>query len=124
MDLGVPSPLEWKGKEQAQVGREPAHPPGCSPAPPGLLQEEEGKDDGDTLELYQQSLGELLLLLAGELWPWWVLRGRGTDPAPMAGLTAHPSSLCSGACGEATGAAPRGGECQTWDSGVSPLAWL
>lgn len=36
--------------------------------PRGLLQEEEGKDDGDTLELYQQSLGELLLLLAGELW--------------------------------------------------------
>lgn len=33
----------------------------------GLLQEEEGKDDDDTLELYQQSLGELLLLLAGEL---------------------------------------------------------
>ncbi|XP_015728256.1 serine/threonine-protein kinase ULK3 isoform X3 [Coturnix japonica] len=32
----------------------------------GLLQEEEGKDDGDTLELYQQSLGELLLLLAAE----------------------------------------------------------
>ncbi|OXB55493.1 hypothetical protein ASZ78_016464 [Callipepla squamata] len=32
----------------------------------GLLQEEEGKDDSDTLELYQQSLGELLLLLAAE----------------------------------------------------------
>ncbi|NXN27864.1 ULK3 kinase, partial [Nycticryphes semicollaris] len=28
--------------------------------------EEEGKDEGDTLELYQQSLGELLLLLAAE----------------------------------------------------------
>ncbi|NWR80993.1 ULK3 kinase, partial [Centropus unirufus] len=32
-----------------------------------IAKEEEGKDDGDTLELYQQSLGELLLLLAGEL---------------------------------------------------------
>ncbi|XP_010013513.1 PREDICTED: serine/threonine-protein kinase ULK3, partial [Nestor notabilis] len=31
-----------------------------------IAKEEEGKDDGDTLELYQQSLGELLLLLAGE----------------------------------------------------------
>lgn len=40
-----------------------------------VSQEEEGKDDADTLELYQQSLGELLLLLAGELWPWWVLPG-------------------------------------------------
>ncbi|XP_004943748.2 serine/threonine-protein kinase ULK3 isoform X1 [Gallus gallus] len=29
-----------------------------------VAREEEGKDDGDTLELYQQSLGELLLLLA------------------------------------------------------------
>ncbi|KAM7103493.1 serine/threonine-protein kinase ULK3 isoform 5-T7 [Ciconia maguari] len=29
-----------------------------------IAKEEEGKDDGDTLELYQQSLGELLLLLA------------------------------------------------------------
>ncbi|NXN54930.1 ULK3 kinase, partial [Rynchops niger] len=31
-----------------------------------MAKEEEGKDDGDTLELYQQSLGELLLLLAAE----------------------------------------------------------
>ncbi|NWX47727.1 ULK3 kinase, partial [Steatornis caripensis] len=31
-----------------------------------ITKEEEGKDDGDTLELYQQSLGELLLLLAAE----------------------------------------------------------
>ncbi|XP_029871260.1 serine/threonine-protein kinase ULK3 isoform X1 [Aquila chrysaetos chrysaetos] len=31
-----------------------------------IAKEEEGKDDGDTLELYQQSLGELLLLLAAE----------------------------------------------------------
>ncbi|XP_029819019.1 LOW QUALITY PROTEIN: serine/threonine-protein kinase ULK3 [Manacus vitellinus] len=31
-----------------------------------LLQEDEGGDDGDALELYQQSLGELLLLLAAE----------------------------------------------------------
>ncbi|XP_065589700.1 serine/threonine-protein kinase ULK3 isoform X2 [Cyrtonyx montezumae] len=31
-----------------------------------VAREEEGKDDGDTLELYQQSLGELLLLLAAE----------------------------------------------------------
>ncbi|XP_068266472.1 serine/threonine-protein kinase ULK3 isoform X2 [Nyctibius grandis] len=31
-----------------------------------VAKEEEGKDDGDTLELYQQSLGELLLLLAAE----------------------------------------------------------
>nr|XP_042699635.1 serine/threonine-protein kinase ULK3-like isoform X2 [Chrysemys picta bellii] len=29
-----------------------------------LFQEEEGKDDSDTLDLYQQSLGELLLMLA------------------------------------------------------------
>lgn len=42
--------------------------------PRGVLQEEEGKDDGDTLELYQQSLGELLLLLAGEL---WLCQGQG-----------------------------------------------
>ncbi|NXJ81358.1 ULK3 kinase, partial [Trogon melanurus] len=31
-----------------------------------IAKEEEGKDDGDTLELYQRSLGELLLLLAAE----------------------------------------------------------
>ncbi|KAM6351917.1 serine/threonine-protein kinase ULK3 isoform 8-T8 [Alca torda] len=31
-----------------------------------MTKEEEGKDDGDTLELYQQSLGDLLLLLAAE----------------------------------------------------------
>ncbi|XP_053933555.1 serine/threonine-protein kinase ULK3 isoform X6 [Cuculus canorus] len=31
-----------------------------------IAKEEEGKDDRDTLELYQQSLGELLLLLAAE----------------------------------------------------------
>ncbi|KAM6302310.1 serine/threonine-protein kinase ULK3 isoform 2-T2 [Podargus strigoides] len=31
-----------------------------------ITKEEEGQDDGDTLELYQQSLGELLLLLAAE----------------------------------------------------------
>ncbi|XP_064373677.1 serine/threonine-protein kinase ULK3 isoform X3 [Dromaius novaehollandiae] len=31
-----------------------------------IAKEEEGKDDGDTLELYQQSLGELLLILAAE----------------------------------------------------------
>ncbi|KFU92400.1 Serine/threonine-protein kinase ULK3, partial [Chaetura pelagica] len=31
-----------------------------------IAKEEEGKDDGDTLELYQQCLGELLLLLAAE----------------------------------------------------------
>ncbi|OXB81978.1 UNVERIFIED_CONTAM: hypothetical protein H355_004061 [Colinus virginianus] len=31
-----------------------------------VAREEEGKDDSDTLELYQQSLGELLLLLAAE----------------------------------------------------------
>ncbi|NXU93859.1 ULK3 kinase, partial [Xiphorhynchus elegans] len=31
-----------------------------------IAKEEEGRDDGDTLELYQQSLGELLLLLAAE----------------------------------------------------------
>ncbi|XP_074693694.1 serine/threonine-protein kinase ULK3 isoform X2 [Strix aluco] len=31
-----------------------------------IAKEEEGKDDADTLELYQQSLGELLLLLAAE----------------------------------------------------------
>ncbi|KAM9275306.1 serine/threonine-protein kinase ULK3 isoform 4-T4 [Morus bassanus] len=31
-----------------------------------IAKEEEGKDDSDTLELYQQSLGELLLLLAAE----------------------------------------------------------
>uniref|UniRef100_A0A8C0ZKB7 Serine/threonine-protein kinase ULK3 n=1 Tax=Cyanistes caeruleus TaxID=156563 RepID=A0A8C0ZKB7_CYACU len=31
-----------------------------------IAKEEEGKDDGDALELYQQSLGELLLLLAAE----------------------------------------------------------
>uniref|UniRef100_A0ACB8E596 Uncharacterized protein n=1 Tax=Sphaerodactylus townsendi TaxID=933632 RepID=A0ACB8E596_9SAUR len=30
------------------------------------FQEEEGGDDGDTLELYQQGLGELLLMLAAE----------------------------------------------------------
>lgn len=46
----------------------------------GLLQEEEGKDDGDTLELYQQSLGELLLLLAGELGSGREVRG--TSPMP------------------------------------------
>lgn len=34
------------------------------------MQEEEGRDDNDALELYQQSLGELLLLLAGELGLW------------------------------------------------------
>ncbi|XP_041345753.1 serine/threonine-protein kinase ULK3 isoform X2 [Pyrgilauda ruficollis] len=32
-----------------------------------IAKEEEGRDDSDALELYQQSLGELLLLLAGEL---------------------------------------------------------
>ncbi|XP_038623104.1 serine/threonine-protein kinase ULK3 [Tachyglossus aculeatus] len=31
-----------------------------------VAQEEEGKDNGDTLDLYQQSLGELLLMLAAE----------------------------------------------------------
>ncbi|NXH99825.1 ULK3 kinase, partial [Pachycephala philippinensis] len=31
-----------------------------------VAKEEEGRDDSDTLELYQQSLGELLLLLAAE----------------------------------------------------------
>ncbi|XP_032050773.1 serine/threonine-protein kinase ULK3 isoform X1 [Aythya fuligula] len=31
-----------------------------------MAREEEGRDDGDALELYQQSLGELLLLLAAE----------------------------------------------------------
>ncbi|NWT01650.1 ULK3 kinase, partial [Mionectes macconnelli] len=31
-----------------------------------MAKEDEGGDDGDTLELYQQSLGELLLLLAAE----------------------------------------------------------
>ncbi|NWW81252.1 ULK3 kinase, partial [Climacteris rufus] len=31
-----------------------------------IAKEEEGRDDSDTLELYQQSLGELLLLLAAE----------------------------------------------------------
>ncbi|NXT54267.1 ULK3 kinase, partial [Pluvianellus socialis] len=31
-----------------------------------IAKEDEGKDDSDTLELYQQSLGELLLLLAAE----------------------------------------------------------
>ncbi|NXD06224.1 ULK3 kinase, partial [Nothocercus nigrocapillus] len=31
-----------------------------------IAKEEEGRDDGDALELYQQSLGELLLLLAAE----------------------------------------------------------
>ncbi|KAF1455860.1 Serine/threonine-protein kinase ULK3, partial [Spheniscus mendiculus] len=31
-----------------------------------IAKEEEGKDDGDTLKLYQQSLGDLLLLLAAE----------------------------------------------------------
>ncbi|KAM9515449.1 serine/threonine-protein kinase ULK3 isoform 3-T3 [Guaruba guarouba] len=31
-----------------------------------IAKEEEGKDDADTLELYQRSLGELLLLLAAE----------------------------------------------------------
>lgn len=44
-------------------------PPSHSQAP-GSLQEEEGRDDSDALELYQQSLGELLLLLAGELGLW------------------------------------------------------
>ncbi|XP_060611519.2 serine/threonine-protein kinase ULK3 [Anolis sagrei] len=31
-----------------------------------VAKEEEGKDDGETLDLYQQSLGELLLMLAAE----------------------------------------------------------
>lgn len=62
-------------------------PPPCdrSLAPGVSLQEEEGKDDGDTLELYQQSLGELLLLLAGEWWPWRALRGRGHILRPRGG---------------------------------------
>ncbi|NWJ11581.1 ULK3 kinase, partial [Crypturellus undulatus] len=54
-----------------------------------IAKEEEGRDDGDALELYQQSLGELLLLLAGELWlvaPWSGLppSKRLTAPLPSA----------------------------------------
>lgn len=66
--MGVPSPLEGRGR--CRPGGEGA---GGSPShsqPPGSLQEEEGRDDSDALELYQQSLGELLLLLAGELGLW------------------------------------------------------
>ncbi|KAL7980397.1 hypothetical protein Chor_014726 [Crotalus horridus] len=37
-------------------------------------QEEEGKEDSETLELYQQSLGELLLMLAGEWKALWVMQ--------------------------------------------------
>lgn len=57
---GVPSALEGRGR--CKPGGE-----GAAGSPWGLLQEEEGRDDSDALELYQQSLGELLLLLAGEL---------------------------------------------------------
>lgn len=53
------------------------------------MQEEEGKDDGDTLELYQQSLGELLLLLAGELWPGQG-QGRVLLPWPIPGTSLFP----------------------------------
>lgn len=76
MDLGVASSLERKEKEQILLRREPEYILQLQPSPWALLQEEDGKDDADTLELYQQSLGELLLLLAGGLGPWWVRRGR------------------------------------------------
>lgn len=64
--LGVPSPLEGRGR--CRPGGEGAG--GSHNQPPASLQEEEGRDDSDALELYQQSLGELLLLLAGELGLW------------------------------------------------------
>lgn len=63
-----------------------------------LFQEEEGKDDCDTLDLYQQSLGELLVMLAGESWPavgssssrdWHCQEGPGT------GGTLPDNRLCT-----------------------------
>lgn len=65
--LGGPLTPRGKGKVQTWWGG------GCwipTASPWDLLQEEEGRDDSDALELYQQSLGELLLLLAGELGLW------------------------------------------------------
>lgn len=68
MDLGGPLSPRVEGERVNSGGEGPGvSPPAAAGPPRGLLQEEEGKDDGDTLELYQQSLGELLLLLAGEL---------------------------------------------------------
>ncbi|KAJ7419611.1 Serine/threonine-protein kinase ULK3 [Willisornis vidua] len=63
----LPSSLKWKRKEQTWWGASRWIPPAAANRW-DLLQEEEGKDDGDTLELYQQSLGELLLLLAERLY--------------------------------------------------------
>ena len=64
------------------------------------LQEEEAGGEQDALALYQRSLGELLLLLAGEA------------PAPPSSpatnhpaLTTCPPSLCSGAPRPEAGAA-------------------
>ncbi|KAM4660385.1 serine/threonine-protein kinase ULK3 isoform 2-T3 [Amazona ochrocephala] len=59
--FGVPS--SGRGRS-SPVGGEAAAPP--VPCTRAVSQEKEGKDDADTLELYQQSLGELLLLLAAE----------------------------------------------------------
>lgn len=73
---GSPLPSSGRGRSKPGWGGSRRVPPRLQPDLRGLLQEEEGKDDGDTLKLYQQSLGDLLLLLAGELWPWRVLRGR------------------------------------------------
>lgn len=63
------------------------------------LQEEEVGGEQDALDLYQNSLGELLLLLAGEV-PVTTL------PEPLLpALTMCPPSLYSGAPGPEAGAA-------------------
>lgn len=59
-----------------------------------LFQEEEGKEDSDTLDLYQQSLGELLLMLAGELQPAVGFQLARLESS-LATETMHPAILCS-----------------------------